>query len=1053
MGTLLAAPLRTPLHCSFSREWLCKVKVMNWGYWRIGTGEAISEEMKIRLKQSGIGAIEPQEGMEALEKLLIGSMDQLIFFKTLKPQEMEKTNPNEWMTTYPETIPSVIRNLKKPFLEPKSKFKAIKLIKGPQYAEMEEFLFKLLLGNLQLLGLFKVKTSLSALYERWFQESINVLRTKGYLEHDGESDAVKNPFVDLEMLWKEWDQAKINWKQNTNLKHQVVLVEACLHALPKILTGRQQATDVIFPNSSMDLVEGIYKGNTVSDMFNEVLGTTVEAYFEKRFREDSKAQIRILEIGAGTGGTTAGLLTKLRLFQDNVQEYCYTDISKAFLFHAEEQYIPQNPYIRPQIFDVEKPIAGQNIRGNYYDLVIATNILHATKNIRRTLRNVKAPLRKKGIILLNEISRKSLFAHLTFGLLEGWWLNEDNRLRIPGSPGLYPETWQKILEEEGFHSVLFPAEEVNELGQQIIMAESNGIIRQEQPYQTDVDPAKKEVPLKIVLQQSSQQTHESIREEEITQELLRDKSTNYFKKLVGKTLRMENHQIDSSEPLGRYGIDSILIVQITNRLREVFNDVSSTLLFEVQTIDALAEHFIKTERDSLIRLLELDNKKMDEGSSGGNQIKVKQQPSIKGTMKNARRFRALIDPKSEKNSKLSKDPIAIVGISGRYAQADTLDAFWEHLKAGKDCITEIPPKRWSLDGFFHQDPQKAVAQGKSYSKWGSFLESFADFDPLFFNISPREAMSMDPQERLFLQSCWDALEDAGYTREHLATQFNRSVGVFAGITKTGFNLYGPELGKQKEGIDPHTSFSSVANRVSYFLNLHGPSMPIDTMCSSSLTAIHEACEYLRHGECELAIAGGVNLYLHPSTYVRLCAQRMLSRDGQCKSFGKGSNGFVPGEGVGVVILKRLSKAIIDQDHIHAVIRGTSVNHGGKTHGYTVPNPKAQGELIRETLEKAGINARAVSYMEAHGTGTELGDPIEVTGLTQAFQKDTLDTSFCALGSAKSNLGHLEAAAGIAGLTKIVLQMKNGQLVPSLHARKLNPNIPFEKTPFTCPTTA
>lgn len=197
----------------------------------------------------------------------------------------------------------------------------------------------------------------------------------------------------------------------------------------------------------------------------------------------------------------------------------------------------------------------------------------------------------------------------------------------------------------------------------------------------------------------------------------------------------------------------------------------------------------------------------------------------------------------------------------------------------------------------------------------------------------------------------------------------------------------------------------------------------------------------------MAVAGGVNLYLHPSSYIFLSTMRMLSPEGRCKSFGEGGNGFVPGEGAGVVLLKPLSRAIADKDHIYAVIRGTRINHGGKTNGYTVPNPVAQGELIREAFDKAGVNARAVSYIEAHGTGTELGDPIEVTGLTQAFKKDTQDTGFCAIGSVKSNIGHLEAAAGIAGIAKIILQMKNRKIAPSLHSQKLNPNINFSKTPF------
>ena len=246
----------------------------------------------------------------------------------------------------------------------------------------------------------------------------------------------------------------------------------------------------------------------------------------------------------------------------------------------------------------------------------------------------------------------------------------------------------------------------------------------------------------------------------------------------------------------------------------------------------------------------------------------------------------------------SREPIAIVGMSGRYPGAQNLEQFWENLQSGKDCIGELSDERWALKDFYHPDPDQAASRGKSYSKWGGLLEGFAEFDPLFFNISPREAADIDPQERLFIESCWEALEDGGYTREQLRLDHQGRVGVFAGITKTGFALYGPELWRQGDQAFPHTSFGSVANRVSYLLNLHGPSMPIDTMCSASLTAIHEACEHLYRGECELALAGGVNLYLHPRTYVELCAMRMLSVDGRCKSFGKGGDGFVPGEGVG-----------------------------------------------------------------------------------------------------------------------------------------------------------
>jgi acyl transferase domain-containing protein/acyl carrier protein len=523
---------------------------------------------------------------------------------------------------------------------------------------------------------------------------------------------------------------------------------------------------------------------------------------------------------------------------------------------------------------------------------------------------------------------------------------------------------------------------------------------------------------------------------------LREKTLYQLKALFAEVTKLKPGKIDSAEALENYGIDSIVINQLNQRLTGIFGDVSKTLFYQYQNLAALADYFIEEYPQVCLQWTGLGEQ------AQSTPEKTAASPRLDGD------FPLLTKFKKGRKSKIPvsatadfREPIAIIGMSGRYPQAREINAYWENLKAGKDCIAEIPAERWPLEGFYHPDQDEAVAQGKSYCKWGGFIDGFAEFDPGFFNISPREVIGMDPQERLFIQACWEVLEDAGYTREQLERQCQRRVGVFAGITKTGFELYGPELKKQGEKTSLRTSFGSVANRISYLLNLQGPSMPIDTMCSSSLTAIHEACEYLYRGECEMSIAGGVNLYLHPSSYIDLCNLRMLSKDGKCKSFGAGSNGFVPGEGVGAVLLKRLSRALADEDHIYAVIRGTLINHGGKTNGYTVPNPNAQAELIRTALDKAGVDARTVSYIEAHGTGTELGDPIEITSLTQAFRKDTDDSGYCAIGSAKSNIGHLEAAAGIAGVAKVVLQMLAQKIAPSLHARKINPNIDFDGTPF------
>ena len=493
---------------------------------------------------------------------------------------------------------------------------------------------------------------------------------------------------------------------------------------------------------------------------------------------------------------------------------------------------------------------------------------------------------------------------------------------------------------------------------------------------------------------------------------LEDATVENLRGVFGRLTGTPPRQIEADEPLDRYGIDSLLITQLNRELSGVTGDLPKTLFFEHRTLRAVAERMVQ------------DHAEACRAWTGAKSGAPKAAPVVLG----------------ETPRVVQNEAIAIIGISGRYAGAEDLEEFWRALVEGRDLVREIPPERWDLKGFFEEDPGLAVESGKSYSKWGGFIEGFADFDPLFFRLAPRDAAAMDPQERLFLLACWHACEDAGYTRARLGS----SVGVFAGITKTGYALHGPFRTPTGGMVRPTTSFSSAANRVSHLFNFSGPSMPVDTMCSSSLAAIHEACRHLLAGECEVALAGGVNLYLHPSNYVELCASRMLSPDGRCRSFGAGANGFVPGEGVGCVVLKPLSKAVADGDRIHAVIRGSAVNHGGQTNGYTVPNPAAQRDVIRLSLERAGLSADAVTYVEAHGTGTELGDPIEIAGLAQAFGRG----GQCAIGSVKSNMGHAEAAAGIAGLTKVLLQMRHQIIVPTLHADELNPNLKLAGTPFT-----
>ncbi|WP_277682301.1 SDR family NAD(P)-dependent oxidoreductase, partial [Saccharomonospora azurea] len=391
--------------------------------------------------------------------------------------------------------------------------------------------------------------------------------------------------------------------------------------------------------------------------------------------------------------------------------------------------------------------------------------------------------------------------------------------------------------------------------------------------------------------------------------------------------------------------------------------------------------------------------------------------------------------------------IAVIGLAGRYPGADTPEELWANLRAGRSSIAEVPQDRWDVDAHF--DPSEADPV-KSYSKWGGFLTDVDKFDPLLFQISPTVAENMDPQERLFLETVWSTLEDAGYPPRRLAE--DNPVGVFAGLMNSNYEWIGGEASALGVHTDAHTDHWSVANRVSYVFDFTGPSLAVDTACSASLTAIHLACESIRRGECPVAVAGGVNLILHPKHLALYSRRSMISHGDRCRSFGSGADGFVAGEGAGAVLLKPLRHAVADGDRIYGILRGSSINAGGKTVGYTVPSPSAQAKVIEDALRAARIEPDRVGYVEAHGTGTPLGDPIEIAGLRTALsgQGSGETAAECPVGSVKSNIGHLESAAGIAGLTKVLMQLRHGQIAPSLYSEELNPEIDFSGSSLVVP---
>lgn len=364
------------------------------------------------------------------------------------------------------------------------------------------------------------------------------------------------------------------------------------------------------------------------------------------------------------------------------------------------------------------------------------------------------------------------------------------------------------------------------------------------------------------------------------------------------------------------------------------------------------------------------------------------------------------------------EPAAVIGMGCRFpGGASDPDSYWDLLVNGHDAITEIPPDRWTVDAFY--EATRGVG-GKTYSRWGGFLKDIEGFDPACFGISPREAANMDPQQRLLLEVTWEALADAGVPVDSIS---GTATGVFFGMSTLdyGRNLSTPADMRMLNAMSgTGCAFSIASNRISYCLNLHGPSFTVDTACSSSIVALDCALRSMWQGQCDMAIVGGVNLIISPEYFIAFSAASMLSSDGRCKAFDASADGFVRAEGAGVIVMKPLSAAQRDRDPIHALVLGSGVNQDGKTGGISLPSAKAQEVLLRDVYSNLGIDPASVHYVEAHGTGTAVGDPAEASALGRVFSIGRTPGRPLIVGSVKTNIGHLEAAAGMASLIKTIL---------------------------------
>ena len=501
-----------------------------------------------------------------------------------------------------------------------------------------------------------------------------------------------------------------------------------------------------------------------------------------------------------------------------------------------------------------------------------------------------------------------------------------------------------------------------------------------------------------------------------------------IKRCLAEVLDDEEQRFANDAPFMSFGVDSLLAVAIVKQLNaQLAIQLRSTDLFNYASIRVLAEHILQRFPDA--QAAETEAAPVVESAAAP---KVELSPPSPPSPPSSQ---ASVTTGTSATTGSPFD-IAVIGMAGQFPDAPDIDSFWNNLTAGHDAISPAPAMRWNVDT--HPDPVV-----RAY-RWGGFLRDADLFDPLFFNISPMEAEYMDPQQRLFLQQAWKAFEQAGYAPDRLAEQ---RCGVFVGCSGGDYGQRAAPTGADAAFLFTGNIASILAGRIAYFLNLRGPSVAIDTACSSSLVALDAACRSLWTGGCEMALAGGVAVLSTPLFHLSTGAAGMLSPEGRCKTFDAGADGFVPGEAAAAIILKPLTAAERDGDAIYGVIKATGVNQDGRSNGITAPSAASQTALEVDIYRRFGIDPRGIQYIEAHGTGTQLGDPIEVSALTDAFREFTDDRQFCALGSVKSNIGHTLTAAGIAGVIKTLLCLNHGKLVPSLHYRRGNEHIALDDSPF------
>ncbi|MDB6036335.1 MAG: rhiC, partial [Verrucomicrobiales bacterium] len=707
------------------------VGLIHWSYWKNSVAGTPLEKSI----HGHFGVLEDGKAFEFFENytaaLRSGIVSPLICMRASDSvHELMGLTSGEQRSFPTRSLPSVFAAISKRRFDDQPAIDS--LLSNNPWKEIDLWLAKLLFVQIQSMGVFtyadkhkdkeawRNTARIIHKYQSWWESCcLPTLVEGGFLtEKSGELALSAVCRIESATVWSEWNTRKEFYKSNVDARAGVILAENCLRNLPAILRGEVPATSIVFPESSMHSVENMYQGNALADLFNATAAKIISAFIEERVKADPDVRIRLIEIGAGTGATTAAIFQAIKPWKSLIDRYDYTDISKAFLIHASDRFGKEFPFLKTGICNIEKPPSEQHFDLGTYDILIATNVLHATSDIRRTLTHVKSLLKRNGLLILNEGIEKGLLGSLTFGLLDGWWLYADDARRIPGSPLLDVSSWKRILAEVGFAKVFRPLEQAEATGQQLFICESDGVIS----TFSDEPVAPRYATVKPATSENA-----------VDQPDLMGHVSEVILKHAAQTLRASPENIDRNVPFSDYGMDSILGVGFIGLInKDLGLSLNAAVIFDHSSVNRLAKHVLKTCGKGL-QYLTRSSAKAAQLHQTSNSVASKSEP--------------LSGISEIRGVEMQSSKIAVIGISGQFPGAVNVTEFWENLLGGRDGVESLTgPYLGENSG----DPN-------AYT-WGGILNERDCFYSLFFKISPREAEGMHCHQRLVLQECWKGLE-------------------------------------------------------------------------------------------------------------------------------------------------------------------------------------------------------------------------------------------------------------------------------------------------------